>query len=98
RSGDKLYQAAIVPLAQDQNLVGFLLLAQSVNDALCRDMARVSGAQIAFWLPVGKGMELVASSFDDAGSKALREVLATLPADVLAAVSAGKSVPQANLS
>ena len=79
RSGDKLYQAAIVPLAQDQNLVGFLLLAQSVNDAMCRDMARVSGAQIAFWLPVEKRLELVASSFDEAGSKALREALMTQP-------------------
>jgi len=98
RSGDKLYQAAIVPLAQDQNLVGFLLLAQSVNDAMCRDMARVSGAQIAFWLPVEKRLELVASSFDEAGSKALREALMTQPADVLAAVSAGKAVPQVKLS
>jgi len=66
RLGDKLYQAAIVPLGQDQNLVGFLLLAQAVNDEFCREMARISGAQIAFWLPVDKHLELVASSFDEA--------------------------------
>ena len=29
RQGDKLYQAAIMPLQQDQNLVGFVLLAQT---------------------------------------------------------------------
>jgi HAMP domain-containing protein len=98
RLGDKLYQAAIVPLAQDQNLVGFLLVAQAVNDELCREMARVSGAQIAFWLPVDKRLELVASSFDEAGSRALREALATQSPDVLAAVAAGKSVPRVNLS
>jgi serine/threonine-protein kinase len=98
RLGDKLYQAAIFPLAQDQNLVGFLLLAQPVNDELCRDMARISGAQIAFWLPTEKRLELVASSFDDAGAKALREALTAQPVDVLAAVSAGKSVSQVKLS
>src|SRR4029079_8368924 len=98
RLGDKLYQAAIVPLAQDQNLVGFLLIAQVVNDELCREMARISGAQIAFWLPVDKHLELVASSFDAAGSKALREALAAQPAEVLAAVAAGKAVPQVKLS
>jgi len=98
RLGDKLYQAAIVPLAQDQNLVGFLLLAQAVNDELCREMARVSGAQIAFWLPADKRLELVASSFDDAGSKALREALTMQSPDVLAAVAAGKAVPRVNLS
>jgi len=98
RFGDKLYQAAIVPLAQDQNLVGFLLIAQSVNDELCREIARISGAQIAFWLPAEKRLELVASSFDEAGSKALREALAALPPDVLAAIAAGKSVPQTKLA
>ena len=98
RFGDKLYQAAIVPLAQDQNLVGFLLIAQSINDELCREIARISGAQIAFWLPSDKHLELVASSFDDAGAKALREALTALPADVLAAVAAGKSVPQTKLA
>jgi len=98
RLGDKLYQAAIVPLAQDQDLVGFLLLAQSVNDELCRRVAKVSGAQIAFWLPVDEHLELVASSFDEAGTKALREALAAQPAEVLAAVVAGHSVPSVRLS
>jgi len=98
RFGDKLYQAAIVPLAQDQNLVGFLLIAQSVNDELCREIARISGAQIAFWLPSDKHLELVASSFDDAGSKALREALTALPSDLLVAVAAGKSIPQVKLA
>jgi serine/threonine-protein kinase len=98
RLGDKLYQAVIFPLAQDQSLVGFLLIAQVVNDELCREMARISGAQIAFWLPVDKHLELVASSFDEAGSKALREALAAQPPEVLAAVAAGKAVPQVKLT
>ena len=97
RRGDKLYYAAIMPLAQDQNLVGFLLLAQSVNDELCRQIAKASGAQIAFWLPAGEQLQLVASSFDDAGSKALREAMAAQSPDVITAVAAGYSVPKVPL-
>jgi len=53
RQGDRLYQAAIMPLQQDQNLVGFILLAQTINNEFCQQVAKISGAQIAFWLPMG---------------------------------------------
>lgn len=94
RQDDKLYQAAIMPLAQDRGLVGFVLLAQSVNDALCAQVAKVSGAQIAFWLPSGKGPQLVASSFDEGEAKALHEALATRSGNVVEAMSAGKPMEQ----
>jgi len=82
RLANKLYQAAIVPLAQDQNVVGYLLLAQSVDDALARKVAQVSGAEIAFSMPVGGKPTLVASSLEPALATPLREVLAAggLPA------------------
>ena len=54
RQGDRLYQAAIMPLQQDQNLVGFILLAQTINNEFCQQVAKISGAQIAFWLPTGR--------------------------------------------
>ncbi|MGA9333412.1 MAG: protein kinase [Rudaea sp.] len=97
RQGGKLYQAAIMPLAQDRDLVGFLLLAQDVDDALCQQVAKVSGAQIAFWLPSAHGLKLVASSFDEAGNKALRESFASQSAQVTAAVAAGKPMPRLTL-
>ena len=97
RYGDKLYQAAIMPLAQDQNLVGFLLLAQSVNDELCRQVAKISGAQIAFWLPVDKRLELVASSLDDSERSALRTAMAAQPAEVVSAAAGGHAVPRLRL-
>jgi serine/threonine-protein kinase len=97
RRGDKLYQAAIMPLAQDQDLVGFLLLAQSVNDELCRQVAKISDAQIAFWLPVDKHLELVASSLDEADRQALRTAMAAQPNQVAAAVAQGESVPRMRL-
>ena len=97
RHDDKLYQAAIMPLAQDQNLVGFLLLAQNIDDELCRQVAKVSGAQIAFWLPVDKHLELAASSLDDADRAALRTAMAAQPADVFAAAAQGQPVPRMGL-
>jgi serine/threonine-protein kinase len=87
RLANKLYQAAIVPLAQDQNVVGYLLLAQSVDDALARKVAQVSGAEIAFWMPVGGKPALVASSLDAPQAGQLREALAAaggLPAPAAA--------------
>ena len=54
RQGDHLYQAAIMPLQQDQTLVGFILLAQTINNEFCQQVAKISGAQIAFWLPTGR--------------------------------------------
>ena len=62
RQGDKLYQAAVMPLQQDQTLVGFVLLAQTVNNELCGQVAKTSGAQIAFWMPPGRSPSATARS------------------------------------
>lgn len=92
RQGDKLYQAAIMPLQQDRALAGFLLLAQRVDDALARAMAKISGGQIAFWLPRADKAGPAASSFDEAQAKALSGALAALPQSTLDAIRAGKPV------
>uniref|UniRef100_UPI0021495B80 HAMP domain-containing protein n=1 Tax=Tahibacter caeni TaxID=1453545 RepID=UPI0021495B80 len=87
RLANKLYQAAIVPLAQDQNVVGYLLLAQAVDDALARKVAQVSGAEIAFWMPVAGKPALVASSLEAPQAGQLREALVaggSLPAPTAA--------------
>ncbi|MEP6483681.1 MAG: protein kinase [Rudaea sp.] len=97
RQGDKLYQAAIMPLAQDQDLVGFLLLAQRVGDELSGQMAKISGAQIAFWLPQDKQLRLVASSLNDRDAKALQEAVATQAPQMMTAVANGQSLPRVSL-
>lgn len=78
RQEGKLYQAAIMPLAQDQGVVGYLLLAQVVDDALARKVAQVSGAEIAFFMPLGGKPGLVASSLEAAPAAQLREHMAGL--------------------
>lgn len=59
-----LYQAAIVPMTQDGALLGFLLLAQRVDDAASRELASVSGSDIAYWMR--GNAELSASSLSPA--------------------------------
>ena len=107
RQGDRLYQAAIMPLQQDQNLVGFILLAQTINNEFCQQVAKISGAQIAFWVPPTEAMDgrerpagkhplLTASSFDESTSKALQDAVATDAS--LAAIGTGKPLPRVELT
>ena len=74
RQGDRLLQAAVVPLAQRQDLVGFLLVALAVDDAFARSIAQVAGADVAFWLPHGQGALLVASSLEPSLASALQQL------------------------
>jgi HAMP domain-containing protein len=90
RQGDRLFQAAVIPLAQDQDLAGFLLVALAVNDELSRSVAQVSGAQIAFVLPLDNGPALVASSFDAAVASELKKALAERRAELQPTLLAGK--------
>jgi len=98
RQGDKLYQAAVMPLAQDQDLVGFLLVALGVDDALSKSVAQVSGAEIAFLLPREDGVALVASSFDTPASVAeLKQALAAHKAELQPAAQGGTTLDRVPL-
>jgi HAMP domain-containing protein len=96
RMGDALYQAAILPLAQDGFLVGYLLLAQQVDDALSHDIARASEAETAFWLPGEEGLTLAASSMPEAREAALAAAFAAR-ADVSQAISLGQPIDRLDL-
>ncbi|HEY6985801.1 MAG TPA: cache domain-containing protein, partial [Rhodanobacteraceae bacterium] len=97
RPGDRLYQAAIIPLAQDQDLVGFLLVALAVDDGLSRSVAQVSGAQIAFLLPRDDGAALVASSFDAPAAAELKQALSERKGEIAPAVQSGKTLDRVPL-
>ncbi len=92
RQDDRLYQAAIMPLARDQDLIGFLLVALEVNDALSQAVAKVSSAEIAFWLPTDDDAVLVASSLDAVTASELRRVFAEHKTKWLPAMQAGHSI------
>lgn len=97
RMGDTLYQAAILPLAQDGFLVGYLLLAQRVDDALSRDIARASEAETAFWLPGGEsGLALAASSLPAERAAALAAAF-TARGEVARAIELGQPIDRLDL-
>jgi HAMP domain-containing protein len=96
RMEDVLYQAAILPLAQDDTLVGFLLLAQRVDAALSQDIARASDAEIAFWLPSASGLTLAASSLPEDRSQQLVQTFSARP-EVMEAIKLGQPIDRLDL-
>lgn len=75
RRGDQLYLAAIWPLAQGNDLIGFLLLASEVDDQLGERVAQAGDADIAFLLPVGPRTEIIGSSLDQTQREGLQGAL-----------------------
>lgn len=95
RQENKLYQAALMPLDQDGDLVGFLLIALEVNDGLGQRVGKASGSDIAYLLPVGDRTEVIGTSLDAAGRESLAAALAADAGGLRSAVAAGKGVDKA---
>ena len=92
RVDDRLYQAAIMPIARDQDLIGFLLVALSVSDTLSQSVAKVSGSQVAFWLPTDEGATLIASSLEADAAAELTALFARHRAEWLPAMLEGNTL------
>jgi methyl-accepting chemotaxis protein len=75
RQGDVLYQAAVMPIVRDENLLGFLLLARTVNDEFAAKVGKVSGADIAYVVAKDGKPMLFASSLDAKNGEALAAAL-----------------------
>ncbi len=65
QEADRVYQAAIVPLARGQNLIGFLLTGLQVDDRLTGQIGRLSGTdavivqhQAGNILPIGSTLDI----------------------------------------
>jgi serine/threonine-protein kinase len=97
RQSDKLYQAAIFPLAQDQDLIGFLLLGLEVNDAVGARVGKASGAAVAFVLPRAEGAAIIGSSFDAPTKQALSELISSTQSDLGKAIQEGSVLERVSL-
>ncbi|MCE3004705.1 MAG: protein kinase [Xanthomonadaceae bacterium] len=80
REGGALYQAAAWPLDLDGDLVGFMLVALRVDDALSGRVGRASGADVAFLLPEGDALRLIGTSLEGERRLALEAALSADPA------------------
>ena len=76
RRGDQLYQAAIMPLAQDRDLIGYLLLAQKVGNELGQKVSGVSGADVAYLLPTDNAPIVIGTSLAPGMVEALKQAFA----------------------
>ena len=70
--GGALYQAALWPLDQSGDLVGFLIVGKRVDHAFSKQIRAVSDADIVFLLPHQGQVEIIGSSLSEAHNKELQ--------------------------
>ncbi len=97
RQRDVLYQAAIMPIVRDENLLGFLLLAREVNDEFAAKVGKVSGADIAYVVVKDDAPMLFASSLNAQNREAFSAAVLQNPS-LKAAVLAGTPLEGVKLS
>ncbi len=97
RQRDRLYQAAIMPIVRDENLLGFLLLAREVNDEFAGKVGKVSGADIAYVVVKDDAPMLFASSLAEQDRAAFSAAVLQNPS-LKAAVLAGTPMEGVKLS
>lgn len=64
QQGDRLYHAVAVPLLRQFDLVGYTIVAFSINDALALQVQRASGADTLFLVNSSTGPSVTASTFN----------------------------------
>jgi len=98
RRNNVLFQAAIMPLSQDQDLIGFLMLADRVGDALGKAVGSASGADVAYLLPTDRVPIVIGSSLDPALLKVLTEALEADVGGLAAAIASGQDQARLDIS
>lgn len=73
--GERIYQAAVVPLARGRNLIGFLITGLIVNDQLANDIAKLSGTEVMILSEKEQSFRPIASTLDIDLNKALIDQL-----------------------
>ncbi len=65
------FQIAVVPLADEEALVGFLVTGLTVNEKFAEEIKNISGSELAFMRTTGAKLEPVVSTLDDEEMQAL---------------------------
>ena len=72
---DQLYHALAVPLVRQFELVGYIVVAYSINNTLAAQIKRTGGTEVVFLAESGVGPAPAASTLDDGISQELVEAL-----------------------
>ncbi|MBD8527675.1 protein kinase domain-containing protein [Pseudomarimonas arenosa] len=93
RMGTAIYQAAILPLDQSGDLIGFLIIGKRINDDFSQQIRRGSDADIVFLVPQENRAEILGSSLDQARNQALARQLQDPTDPLTQAVVQGSALP-----
>jgi serine/threonine-protein kinase len=96
RQGNALMQAAVMPILRGEDLLGFLVLGDAIDDALAADIAKVSGADVAYVFVDNDQSLLGASSLDGDTAEALMALFATR-ADIRKAIAEARPLARIDL-
>lgn len=75
QQGGKLYHAVTMPLARDFDLVGYVLVALAIDDALATQLSRIGGADVVYLAAAATGPARAAGTL---GPAATQELIAAL--------------------
>jgi HAMP domain-containing protein len=96
RQESVLYLAAAMPIQRDGDLLGFLVLADAIDDAFAAEISRLSGADVSYLFVDGDRTTLGVSSLDPAHREDLLHALAERE-DVRAAITGAKALAHIDL-
>lgn len=89
---DQMYQAAIMPISLDYDLIGFVVTGISITKDLANEMKRVGGGDTLFMIAKGDQLLNVASTYDVAESTNLVGLLKNDILDALASSTSGGKI------
>lgn len=72
---DRLYFAVATPIVQQLDLLGFLVMGFAIDEALLRELKRVSGTEMLFLTAGSQGPSVLASTLDRAQTERVMESL-----------------------
>ena len=97
REGNRLFNAAVVPLTTAFELIGFLITGLAIDDNVAADIKHVTGVDVAFITLGGERQALGAHTLDLRRSEQLIEQL-TADTDTLDRLRAGQTVSRLDVN
>jgi eukaryotic-like serine/threonine-protein kinase len=97
REGNRLFNAAVVPLTAGFELIGFLITGLAIDDDVAADIKHVSGVDVAFITLGGDRQSLGAHTLDLRRSEQLMEQL-TGNEDILTRLRNGQTVDRLDIN
>ncbi len=97
RQGNRLLQAAIVPILRGEDLLGFLVLAEEVDSEFATNISKLSGADVAYVFLDNDQVLVSATSLETGAADEVAKFVGA-NADIKQSITAAKSMDRLSLS